>query len=631
MTVEPKSILFLDAHNKVIDWVRTLNSLKKLFIERSYTESHCLNSLLRILQKYDESSYDCYRDCEDVNFIANDLIQSQLKLDKKIFYRNEISKLVRDPSDTLRKVMIRLRGLASLVYDRNDDHDGNFKKVMETGLVSFVSDDFATSLKALMEKSAVMGREFDWESHMTRIQTLEIQRNIKIPHPLAYGRIIGDKSISLYNTTFSGEEDFEAFYEPKAKPVSSKSGKFRYNYDAEKIRPNFNMPTPIPAEVIDDHPPPLPIPQAPPQGAAPPPANADPNEVVEAYYVHPVQVRSKDRSYPSNVRGRSPYRRGQTPPRDSRPRFENRSRSRERSFSQNRYQNFGSQDRSRSQNRQPNFNNRPYSRERYPPRNFDRSNSRSRYENNERRYRSPSAGNRYNNFSGRYGSPKPTNYRRNNYSPAAGSGNRYRSSASPYRSNGHERDNRSRERYQGRFPSRERSQSRFTNHRSSENNGQSNRYQGYDSRNMQKSENKSSFRDKDFPYKKRFESRSSSRDRFQNNYRSRNSYGSRSNSRDRFDNYRSKNSYGSRSNSRDGFKSNYRAKVSQSRSPSRDKFDKKRLDGTQKYPSRNRDSFSPRINSIHAESSNDDTPLTNKSNIGATLIELGNTLVNTSK
>lgn len=626
LTIEPKSILFLNAQSKVVDWVRTLNSLKKLFNERSYTMSHCLNSLLRILQRYDESSYDYFKDYQDPNVVANELISSQLRLDKRPYYRSQIDDLQRSPSDSLRKIMNTLKALAKLVYPGVEDLD-KFNNLMIVGLLSFVCDDLSVSLKSFIEKSSVMGRTFFWEDHLERIQTVEIQRGIKINSPLSFGRIIGQKNVNLFNTTLSLDSDFNNFYSPKGKNhTGTVPESYSYNYDNDKFIPNLNppgAPQRVEANLVEE--PPL-RPASPAvtrrqariaQDLQHPPDAVPPTPEVRTNYVHPVQVKSNDRSFTPQNRGRSPFKRGNIPPNDFKP-YDNR-RNSQSGQSPNYRKDFRSNQGS-DYRKNSGFRNRSLSqgRENYNRQGYDK------------RSRSPSFStfNRDRRQSGNY-RPSSKDHR-----GSSGYNSRYpRSPSSNNRSSGFTRS----------YPSRNRSDSRNRTQRSTER-YRSNSRNFRDGRSPAWGERKNSFRDRSSRFERSSRDNSrQGRDRYRNGFKSR----SRENS---FHRNKSYNRFPSRDRSYSGTRSDIldfrRDRRGYSpRSPARDSYNKHKIDGVKNYlprkndsysPRKNdsysprkNDSYSPRINSIQTDQSEDDgPPLTNIGKLGASLVELGNTLAN---
>ena len=217
--VEASLISFLDTEKKIIEWDATLRNLNRIGDERSYTSSNFRSALMRMLQVYCPKTHHIYKEMHDPDEIANSLLDSQLKLDKKTIYRTQIDGLVRKQGEDLTQVMASLRGLAKLVYP-NDEQEPNFQKLMIQGLISFCCDELAIPLKNSIEKDINMGRNVNWTEHFDVIQQLEILKQIKPREQLKFGRLVGESSIKLFNYEFTKEipdfytERYKEFLKP---------------------------------------------------------------------------------------------------------------------------------------------------------------------------------------------------------------------------------------------------------------------------------------------------------------------------------------------------------------------------------------------------------------------------------
>ena len=212
--VEASLISFLDVDKKIIDWEVTLGNLNRIGTERGYTNNNYRASVLRIIQVYQPHLNYLYRDIQNANEIATSLMESQLKLDKRMIYRNQVNELVRKPNEDLTQVMSNLKSLGKLIYP-NPNQDSNLHQLMIKGLISFTHDDLAMQLKSSIEKDVNLGRPVNWEEHFDVIQQLEILRGIKPTTPLKFGRSIGDKPLQLFNYEFPNE--IQDFYTGKYK------------------------------------------------------------------------------------------------------------------------------------------------------------------------------------------------------------------------------------------------------------------------------------------------------------------------------------------------------------------------------------------------------------------------------
>ena len=637
MTVEPSAILFLHPDKKIVDWAATLNNLKRIFSDRGYTRKQARQSLLRLLQVYAQKQYSLFKDFDDPNQIANALIKSQLKLDKRCYYRDQINNLLRNPEDDLTSCIAHLKGLASLVYPPEKDYE-NFSKIMTEGLISFVTDEIAIPFKNMVEKDINMGRQIDWELHFNRIQHLEISRNLKPRETLKFGRKVGEKNIKLFNTRFGYEQEFDDFYNqplrnhlnPGALPTIYKLP----DYDNEEDISYF-PPHPIISHRNKPQPPakkPSKTDSTPP---APPPSNVNnmenteflaPEINVEKTNVtkprkktiipntHTLRSSSVDRvhtnfSHPVKILSDSKFS-----PKPSRSSSYNKSQARNRTYSNPSSRNNSIQ-RSHSYNYENRHEGKVYNRSRsnssnrknYRPMNYRKDygkydNYQNSRENTSSLSRSRERNDRYN----RYDSRK--RYSRSKSFSRSRSPNRNRFSSND------------RSRSRGRYFPEERSRfGKMVNYRS-----RSSRFEAYNKPRDEYFSNKShSFSRKNndqYGYTER-----NSRDKYsrqENPYRYRSSsrdFSSRSRSRSTPNNHKIK--YGSRNKH-----NNYR---SVSRSVSRDRNDEYLANNKRKS---NRFKTSKhnvaRVHSIETDNSDNESPLTNINQIGDSLVQLGNTLQN---
>lgn len=252
VTIETEIISFLNPDKKTIDWEITLTSLKKISEERSYTANNIKAGLMRILQVYAPRLYPIYRDNKNINDIATSLINSQLKLDKRGMYRNQIENMTRKPEEDLTTAMSNLEGLVKLIYTKPEQAQ-DYNKLMLNGLISFTPDNIAESLKNTIEKDINLGRQSDWRKHFDIVQHIEIQKDIKLTEPLKFGRKIGEKPTQLFVTDVVGKE-VQDFYKAPLKKflkpgILHAHKKLSYNDDyVPPPTPNSVTPKPIKRE-----------------------------------------------------------------------------------------------------------------------------------------------------------------------------------------------------------------------------------------------------------------------------------------------------------------------------------------------------------------------------------------------
>jgi hypothetical protein len=282
---EHSEIIFLDKANSVIDWRSSLDNLKRLSTERTYTTDMMKACLLKIVSKYVPDQHKLLSD-KTPNQIAEFLLRLDSKIDKMGYYRSRIFAASRLPSEDLQSALVKITNLLDTVYPPADAANTPHREsILKIAILSFLPDEISVPLLADMQAAAQKCKALTYDQVRELAFAAEAHSLIKPTATLQFGRPIGSSPSPTYFQLNSMHPDAEAITYSRRRNEYT-ADLYPYHYSAPYL-PDWVSGAQM-AQRIADHPaaqqvPPLlhgivPLPpgEQPPVGMQPPPPIAQP-------------------------------------------------------------------------------------------------------------------------------------------------------------------------------------------------------------------------------------------------------------------------------------------------------------------------------------------------------------------
>jgi hypothetical protein len=195
---EHSELIFLDRANSVIDWRSSLNNLKRLSDERTYTGDMIKACLLKIVSKYVPQQHKLLMD-KSANQIAGLLLSLDSKSNKMGYYRSHILASCRQPLEDLQSALAKLTNLLDTVYPTADAANTPHRElILKIAILSFLPDEISIPLLAKIQAAAQKCKALTIEQVRKLAIAAETHLLIKPTTTLQFGRPIGSSPSAAY-------------------------------------------------------------------------------------------------------------------------------------------------------------------------------------------------------------------------------------------------------------------------------------------------------------------------------------------------------------------------------------------------------------------------------------------------
>jgi len=187
---EFSELIYLDQRTLVVDWKTSLSNLKRLSIDRRYTEQMMHGCLLRIVNKFMPEQTMLLKQ-KTSNEIAKFLLKLDSKVDKLSYYRQQLFTFQRNIGEELDSVMARLTNLLDKIYPPNVAENAVYREnILKTAIVSFTPDQISVPILDDIKRAASKCIPMTYESILSTALAAERFAQISVAVPLTFGRKI---------------------------------------------------------------------------------------------------------------------------------------------------------------------------------------------------------------------------------------------------------------------------------------------------------------------------------------------------------------------------------------------------------------------------------------------------------
>ena len=201
---EMSTMVFLDAHNEVIDWVDTLNNLRMYAKDNDYAPNmvkNCLMNMVRIHRPQDAQLLGR----KDYNEIACFLLQSMAYVDKRMYYLERLDTISRKPKEALASAVSKVKLLADQLFPAPNQQRSRDNVILKA-IVAFTADPFADTVRRHIKNQQNKGLEVHIEKMINHVQQHEVNNNAAPKQELHYDRKINKQEISFMNMQYEQAE-----------------------------------------------------------------------------------------------------------------------------------------------------------------------------------------------------------------------------------------------------------------------------------------------------------------------------------------------------------------------------------------------------------------------------------------
>jgi hypothetical protein len=190
-TAELNELIFLDNKNTVVDWASSLANLKRLGLERRYTEAMMRVALLRIISKYLPEQFILLKDTV-ANEIARFLLRLDSKVDKIDHYRKQILTMCRNPQEDLDSALARLTNVLDKIYPAAQaDNVPIRENLLKAAVLAFTPDDISLNIMGDVKKAALKCKPLSLAAILELAKAAEHYAQYTPTQPLYFSRSIG--------------------------------------------------------------------------------------------------------------------------------------------------------------------------------------------------------------------------------------------------------------------------------------------------------------------------------------------------------------------------------------------------------------------------------------------------------
>ena len=174
--MEDSCTTFQGKEKKKIDWETTLKRLKQQGEKLGYGKSHYLTCLQRIMSQHDDDLFQTYKEEQDPEKIANNLMAKYKTINKRKIFETQLKTLTRVKGQSIREIMCQADTLTDRILQKcKSPEEKAFRKyqIMLDALKSFSGEENSKELMQALKGSSISGERADIAELIDTIELAE--------------------------------------------------------------------------------------------------------------------------------------------------------------------------------------------------------------------------------------------------------------------------------------------------------------------------------------------------------------------------------------------------------------------------------------------------------------------------
>jgi hypothetical protein len=159
--MEDSLLQYIDKKHTQVDWYSTINTLREIGHKIGYTKDHFKRVLHRFIS-YFKPEMNQIGQRMGIDELARLLMTSTMPVNEREMIIDEIKKLTRKQSESLRVPMSNLYSLATTYYDNAPDSESQRNRLLFHGLQHFTTGNTREQLKKLIKYSQLHKIKLDY-------------------------------------------------------------------------------------------------------------------------------------------------------------------------------------------------------------------------------------------------------------------------------------------------------------------------------------------------------------------------------------------------------------------------------------------------------------------------------------